>query len=204
MTRLTLNFIETSIKWHFKTAKSGRMNPYHFFHIPLPNFSLPVLLQELRKTHLVEPPDFTWISEHYIQVSVFEIELIVRKLGGHIDVFTRLYCILTMHAKNIDIVKCTICNLTVNNFCDSGKTTGLNLRVLTSKEFAFYINHIEIAMINITQAAMKHTQRNIRVFLYIDCCSIFDSRVFDDTITNYKTCRRVDICIYYFFHLLKF
>lgn len=34
MTRLTLNFIETSIKWHFKTAKGGRINSYHLFFMP--------------------------------------------------------------------------------------------------------------------------------------------------------------------------
>lgn len=33
MTRLTLNFIETSIKWHFKTAKGGRTSSYHLFYL---------------------------------------------------------------------------------------------------------------------------------------------------------------------------
>lgn len=37
MTRLTLNFIETSIKWHFKTAKGGRTSSYHLFYL-LPLF----------------------------------------------------------------------------------------------------------------------------------------------------------------------
>lgn len=62
-----------------------------FISTPTKNFTLlPVLLQKYRKTHLIEPPNFTWISESYIHLSIFEIVTLslIRAFKPFINVLT--------------------------------------------------------------------------------------------------------------------
>ena len=111
----------------------------------LGRISLPVLLQEFCNGHLVEPPDFTWISESYIQLSILEIELIVRELGGPCQTVAVIsQSVLSEIYDAYKTREAAVCNFRISTCC---------------------VYHIEIAMVYKKQTAFENRQENFRVYL---------------------------------------